>query len=228
MTEDTTTQSAPHAAAAADVPSEESADEGSARSVDGCSAREEDERLDAVWEGIEREFEGARSEVHTNRSSSPLVARPSDATLRTSDSLHIERFDGDVSGATRQPERRAIQSTATATAMLERYRRFLRRHSSSLDVVEHVMERCILYGLLFRSDRAGGGGGGGGGARAELYYATWNTLRWANDVVLAGRGTGLTVGRVDELLRPAPVRAPVDPARDGDGAGGGISDRAPP
>lgn len=78
--------------------------------------------------------------------------------------------------------------------VVDKYRRFLQRHEPSLDLIEHVMERFVFYGYLFKHDHRG--------ISAEMYYAAWNTLRWVNDVVLVGWGDGMgtTVGMRGEWL----------------------------
>ncbi|KAL7469468.1 hypothetical protein ACHAXS_009721 [Conticribra weissflogii] len=79
-------------------------------------------------------------------------------------------------------------------SILQKYRTFLQKHEPSLILLEHVMERFVFYRYLFHHDHRG--------IRTELYYATWNVIRWMNDVILVGwgEGMGLTVGRREEWL----------------------------
>ena len=78
----------------------------------------------------------------------------------------------------------------------------------------------MFYGHLFKAHHHHNGNNGDdddfddgerGILRTEMYYATWNVIRWINDVVLVGVGSGmgLTVGTREEwlmllLLQPQP------------------------
>jgi len=66
-----------------------------------------------------------------------------------------------------------------------------------------IMERFVFYGHLFKvQHHENDDYGEEGMIRTEMYYATWNVIRWINDVILVGVGDGMgfTVGTRDEWL----------------------------
>lgn len=134
---------------------------------------------------------------------SPLMA--SDVTVQTS---NITALSSTTHNETAEPTKPIIanhtncstpneyelMSNKQTTALIQKYRHFLQRHEPSLDILEHIMERFVFYGYLFKHDHRG--------INTELYYAAWNIFRGLNDVVLVGWGEGMgtTVGRREEWL----------------------------
>lgn len=95
-------------------------------------------------------------------------------------------------------------SAAAPPTLLTRYKILLQTHSSLLTLIEMIMERFIFYGHLFKSNHHNNDDDDEerGILKMEMYYATFNVIRWINDVVLVGvgEGMGLTVGTRGEWL----------------------------
>jgi len=185
------------------------------------SSTNEYERLDAAWAKIEREFEarasppqsppkdvsgesscrrmnGGTMDEISSEYTSPLMAHPSDATLQTSNRTslllsHDETAESSTSIVANNHQK-ATELIPNKQSLLQKYRRFLQKYEPSLGIVEHIMERFVFYGFLFKHDHRG--------TSTEMYYAAWNVIRWMNDVVLVGWGEGMgtTVGRREEWL----------------------------
>uniref|UniRef100_A0A6U3Z7I2 Peroxisomal membrane protein PEX16 n=1 Tax=Skeletonema marinoi TaxID=267567 RepID=A0A6U3Z7I2_9STRA len=94
------------------------------------------------------------------------------------------------------------QQLLETPSLLNRYKIFLQNHSSLLSLIEMIMERFIFYGHLFKTTHHYNDDEERGILQMEMYYATWNIIRWINDVVLlgVGGGMGLTVGTREEWL----------------------------
>ena len=211
-----------------------------------------DDRLDAVWAAVEREYEannnkrasppqspptmGALGEGSISTAAlngdgvverhyheeniSPLMAHPSDATLQTSNRASstlvlnqtTDEFPPIIENQITTPNHEEQQQSSSSssnqiiipekqqkqTTLIQKYRHFLQKHQPSLDLLESIMERFVFYGYLFKHDHRG--------ISTELYYAAWNIIRWANDVVLVGwgEGMGITFGKREEWLLRLP------------------------
>ena len=107
-----------------------------------------------------------------------------------------------------QLKRHNMILSSPPSSLLQRYRIFLQKHEPLFSLVEMIMERFVFYGHLFkvqhnlRDNGYTDEGEKGRIIRTEIYYATWNIIRWINDLVLlgVGDGMGLTVGTRDEWL----------------------------
>lgn len=135
---------------------------------------------------------------------SPLMARSSDDTLqasgRTSSALLPMSLSTKPQSCCRAKTASSVASKSTSPherTLGQKYRTFLQMNQSSIGVIEHVMERFVFYGYLFKHDHTG--------IRTELYYAAWNIIRWVNDVVLEGwgEGMGITVGTRGDWISSA-------------------------
>ena len=93
-------------------------------------------------------------------------------------------------------------SPSSSPSVLQRYRTFLQKHEPLLSLFEMIMERFVFYGHLFKVQHHENDDGEEGMIRTEMYYATWNVIRWVNDVILVGVGDGMgfTVGTREEWL----------------------------
>ncbi|KAL7450410.1 hypothetical protein ACHAWC_002333, partial [Mediolabrus comicus] len=97
-------------------------------------------------------------------------------------------------------------SSSSSPSVLQRYRTFLQKHEPLLSLFEMIMERFVFYGHLFKVQHHENDDvddyGEEGMIRTEMYYATWNVIRWVNDVILVGVGDGMgfTVGTREEWL----------------------------
>ncbi len=97
-------------------------------------------------------------------------------------------------------------SPSSSPSVLQRYRTFLQKHEPLLSLFEMIMERFVFYGHLFKVQHHENDDfvdyGEDGMIRTEMYYATWNVIRWINDVILVGVGDGMgfTVGTREEWL----------------------------
>ncbi|KAL9183156.1 hypothetical protein ACHAXT_004943 [Thalassiosira profunda] len=183
----------------------------------------EDGRLDAAWAKAERDFDARQNstrpqlspvsvddvgehntpvaESRSEEPASPLMAHASDATLPTSNRAPLMLKNDEPTSSNCKGAARGLGSHQTEMmippsqqTIIQRYRTFLQKHEPSLGLLEHVMERFVFYGVLFKHDHRG--------INAELYYAAWNVVRWMNDVVLVGWGEGMgtTVGRREEWM----------------------------
>lgn len=100
-----------------------------------------------------------------------------------------------------------MTSSSSSPSVLQRYRTFLQKHEPLLSLFEMIMERFVFYGHLFKVQHHENDdfddNGEEGMIRTEMYYATWNVIRWVNDVILVGVGDGMgfTVGTREEWLQ---------------------------
>ncbi|KAK1735821.1 hypothetical protein QTG54_013527 [Skeletonema marinoi] len=123
---------------------------------------------------------------------------PSNETSPTSLASSPSSLSQTITQHQNSPQQQQLLETPS---LLSRYKTFLQNHSSLLSLIEMIMERFVFYGHLFKTthqyddeER--------GILQMEMYYATWNIIRWINDVVLlgVGGGMGLTVGTREEWL----------------------------
>ncbi len=178
-----------------------------------------DGRLDAAWNDAEREFESKRTSPQKlspyddddehflgnvtvtigglyNRGDD-LISSDSDITLRASNRTTTTTTSSSLFLPTNTIRHKSSDPLTAATTnnkqtLIQKYRVFLLKNQTSLDLIEHVMERFVFYGHLFQHDHTG--------ISTEMYYAAWNIIRWMNDVVLEGwgEGIGMTVGTRSE------------------------------
>jgi len=171
--------------------------------IAGAGTDDADVRLDAAWVDAEREFESSR----ISPPKSPLYDDENEKYLGDASVGRMNGHGDDWRGGellssdsdvTLQVSNRTTtlplpthttlcQTTESLTTnkqtLIQKYRVFLQKNQTSLDLIEHVMERFVFYGLLFKHDHTGIG--------TEMYYAAWNIIRWMNDVVLEGWGEGI-------------------------------------
>eukprot|EP00984_Skeletonema_dohrnii_P008651 scaffold3211_cov91-Skeletonema_dohrnii-CCMP3373.AAC.4 len=184
-------------------------------------------RLDAAWEAAEHDVN------NNNNMTNPLCPSDSDDTGCSSPSPLTSSLDYDASAPplngssldnttyyedpfllpSNETSPTSLASSQTTTqhqnsqqqletpSLLSRYKTFLQNHSSLLSLIEMIMERFIFYGHLFKTTHYNDEERGI--LQMEMYYATWNIIRWINDVVLVGvgGGMGLTVGTREEWLQ---------------------------
>jgi hypothetical protein len=162
-------------------------------------------RLDAAWEAAKEE---CKANTNNNMTTSSLLGDDGCSPLTAS-------LDNDASAPPQlngssitpyyyeDPFLLPPSNETSPTTLLHRYRTFLQKHEPLLSLVEMIMERFVFYGHLFKaSSHHDFDDGEGGIIRTEMYYATWNVIRWINDVVLVGvgGGMGMTVGTREEWL----------------------------
>jgi len=130
----------------------------------------------------------------TDLATIPSNATPSSSKVTTPQHEYHHTIENDTSARRQQQPQHPQHQRKTTKSLLQKYRTFLQKHEPSLLLLEHVMERFVFYRYLFHHDHRG--------IRTEMYYATWNIIRWTNDVILVGwgEGMGLTVGRREEWL----------------------------
>lgn len=172
-----------------------------------------DRRLDAAWADAERQFEASqtsppKSPPHADENylgdvsvmnghgddwrGGELLSSDSDVTLQVSN----RASSAPLSIHTNYCQKTELLATNNQT-LIHKYRVFLQKNQTSLDLIEHVMERFVFYGHLFKHDHTGIG--------TEMYYAAWNIIRWINDVVLKGwgEGIGMTFGTREDWFSPS-------------------------
>jgi len=161
-------------------------------------------RMETAWAQAEAEHQRKTNPLVSSpldpdqRHVSPLMARSDslerpkclDTTMNTRNNIGQSKQRGDNANN----ESVKIQRSAINKSLLQRYRTFLQKHEPSLDILERIMERFVFYRYLFNHDHSG--------MRIELYYASWNIIRWVNDVVLMGwgDGMGMTIGTRQEWI----------------------------
>ena len=161
-------------------------------------------RMEAAWAQAQAEYSKRmnrsqpQSPYNGDNNVSPLMATFSDPNSLNKLSSRLTDESPACNSLNVQGQQRTkicqMQQPATKPSAIQRYRIFLQKHEPSLDILERIMERFVFYRYLFKHDH--------GGMHIELYYAAWNIIRWMNDVVLVGWGTGMgvTVGRREEWL----------------------------
>ncbi|KAL7446470.1 hypothetical protein ACHAXM_010486 [Skeletonema potamos] len=185
-------------------------------------------RLDAAWEAATEECNKDNNNTNnmssSNKSFPPSLDDNNDdgdgrcsppSQFNGSNYNNIETYDEDPfllpsnetsptslasysSSSSSQLQQLQLQQVTSSPTLAQRYRTFLQKHESLLSLIEIIMERFVFYGHLFKSHNFEGEEE----VRTEMYYATWNVIRWINDVVLVGVGCGmgLTVGTREEWL----------------------------
>lgn len=168
-------------------------------SESGGFPAEDDARVsistDTNFDHFRMETAWAQAEADHLRKNNPLAQSPQER-----DSCHTQTNDLNKTNNVQSKqcddanEIAIAQRSAIKPSLLQRYRNFLQNHEPSLDILERIMERFVFYRYLFNHDHSG--------MRIELYYASWNIIRWVNDVVLMGwgEGMGMTVGTRNEFF----------------------------
>ena len=164
-----------------------------------------EERMDKAWQEAEARVNSSRSssamingghKLPKEETSSPLMARDDTEVEDENDPPRQFLVPQDCRSEemTRGTSGTPAQTTENlpTNSIIQRYRRFLRKHEPSLDILESVTER-VFYGYLFKNDP---------GIKSEIYYSIWNSFRFANEIILSGLGDGLgtTVGTRREWL----------------------------